>query len=89
MKIASASRFRFPLLIVATAIALVACIDTNPTEPGTLRVTNKPLLTSMNCVATVATNSVSCSPDAAGLGASVIGGQNVNLKVTTSNVSYD
>ena len=89
MKNVSPSSFRFPLLVVATAIALVACIDTNPTEPTRVRLAAKPLLTSMNCVATLATRSVACSPDAPGLSASVIGGQNLYVKVTTSNVSYN
>ncbi len=89
MKNPSVSRFRFPVLVVATGVALAACIDVNPTEPTTLRVATKPLLVSVPCVASPSTRTVSCSQNAAGLSASVIGGQNVYLKVATSNVSYD
>jgi hypothetical protein len=81
-------RYQLAVLMTVAAVGLAACIDDDPTAPRFLA-TSKPLRTSVPCEATVATRTISCSTIPGGLSANIIGGQNVYLKVTTSNVSYD
>ena len=76
--------------IAAIGAAVVGCSE-SPTQP-----IDKSLheIQSFNCVANVTSNDVSCAPanSSSGPGRSVqqiIGGQNVFVKVRTSNVAYD
>src|SRR4051812_29536503 len=87
---------RISALAALGAMALAAaCSDSQPTAVATLdprTATPGHSLAAFDCVATPAARTVTCSPSAAlagGARGAIIGGQNGNVKLTSSNVSYD
>lgn len=86
---------RTPLLALPLALlALGACSDRNIAGPravpdlpgGSVPADNRQLLV---CTGSVGERTVSCSSDAGtGARAQILGGQNTNVKLTSSNVSY-
>ena len=84
------SRGRLPL-VLALGLGLAACGDGQPVAPGQPPAIAPSGLQAFDCTGTTA-GALTCRPATAGTGAalgSVIGGQNVYLKLTSSNVSYD
>jgi hypothetical protein len=81
-------RYQLAVLVILAAIGLAACMDSRPTEPGMVTVP-KTLRTSVPCVASLTMRTVSCEATPEGTSADIIGGQNIYLKVSTSNVSYN
>ena len=81
-------RYQLAVLMTVAAVGLAACIDTSPTAP-VIVAAPKTVRMSVPCEGSVASRTVTCSTMASGVSANIIGGQNVYLKVTTSNVSYD
>jgi hypothetical protein len=76
---------------VLCAAALGACSDNQPVAPRAQAQLPANALQAFDCVASVSGN-VSCAPAAPSTGgalADMIGGQNVLLKLTSSNVIYD
>ncbi|HSU17257.1 lamin tail domain-containing protein [Longimicrobium sp.] len=79
--------------MAAGAAALAACSDTPPTAavPAGPSLPAH-ALQAFDCTASAAARTVSCTPSTTLAGRArgvVIGGQNVNMKLTSSNVSYD
>ncbi len=76
---------------VAAVLALAACGDTSPTATTQAAVLDGPAtkIQALDCVATVATGTVSCGAPASSSGARrvIIGGQNDYVRLTSSNIS--
>lgn len=85
---------RIALLALPLGLAaLAACADQNIAGPRAvpgLPDVPDASLQALVCTASVSTRAVSCEtpPPAGGVRATVIGGQNTNVKLTSSNVSY-
>jgi hypothetical protein len=81
------SQARFP---IALLLAVAACGDAQPTGPSAAAGEKVPALQVFDCTANVASASVSCaSPLPAGGNFALIGGQNANVRLTSSNVTAD
>ncbi|HET6763592.1 MAG TPA: hypothetical protein VFH27_07960 [Longimicrobiaceae bacterium] len=85
-----------PVLRAALAgllLAAGACSDsTLPAGPAQAAPLAPPSdnVGAFDCTASIAAHSVSCGPTTPqGVHASILGGQNVNLKLTSSNITYD
>jgi lamin tail-like protein/regulator of chromosome condensation (RCC1) repeat-containing protein/Regulator of Chromosome Condensation (RCC1) repeat protein len=73
--------------LLAAALAVAACSDRNPTAAGPAP---SPPLQKYECTGSVRELRVSCDQvAAAGVRASIYGGQNVNVRLTSTNVKYD
>jgi Lamin Tail Domain len=84
----------YPLGIAAMlgAAVLVACSDQQPLAVTRAPVAGAPSHTiqAFDCAASTTARTVSCTPRGAGNGrAIIIGDQNTNIRLTSSNVSYD
>jgi len=83
------------LSVLAGALALGACADRQPLAITRGRAADLPVraVQAYDCTATPRALTVSCAPSAGPAGArwrgDVVGGQNVYVKLTSSNVSYD
>jgi hypothetical protein len=87
---------RLSTLAAVGAMSLAAaCSDSQPTGVATIdprAATPGHSLAAFDCTASAVSHTVTCSPSAAlagGARGAIIGGQNVNMKLTSSNVSYD
>ncbi|HSU17258.1 lamin tail domain-containing protein [Longimicrobium sp.] len=86
---------RLSALAAFGAMALAgACSDGQPTGVATdpRAATPAHALAAFDCTASIATRAVRCTPSAVLNGQArgvIIGGQNANIKLTSSNVSYD
>jgi len=78
-------------LMVAASAVLVACTDKLPTEISRLAPDAKSTMLKVSCTASVIQRSVSCGDVSLPGGAKgvLMGDQNVHIKLTSSNVSYD
>lgn len=87
------SRRRAAAALVFAATAALACADlgTSPTPAPPAPTDDGALLALVDCTAEVASGAVRCGTPRlpAGVRGRVIGGQNVNIRLTSTNVSYD
>jgi hypothetical protein len=82
---------RIPLALVVVSLLAAACSDGPVATPALARELPEGVLQAFDCTATIG-GTATCRPAAVGTGAAsgiVIGGQNVYLKLTSSNPSYD
>jgi hypothetical protein len=81
----------FAALIIGASALIVACTDTLPTDISTREPNTERALLSLKCTASIAARTVSCGGLSlpSGLKAEIVGDQNVNVKLTSSNVSYN
>lgn len=77
------------LLLPLSVLAFSACSDRSPLAPE-IQTRDEPASRLLDCVADVRASTVTCGvPAASGASRAVIGGQNVYVKLTSSDVSYD
>jgi len=93
MRTSALARVRFgglPLSALLAAAALSACSDQQPVAPREVRVApSARAIQAFECTGTTS-GTLSCSSPRDGQGRGVlIGGQNTNVKLTSSNVSYN
>jgi len=75
---------RAPLILAAAAL-LAACSDRTPTAPTP----PSPEPQRYDCVAAVRERTVSCGHAPSAVRATIVGSQNVNVRVASTNVSFD
>jgi hypothetical protein len=91
---------RYPrrLLAAAALLASAACTDTSPLQPRGPEPTSPPrgapplTVQALECTAAVAERAVTCepaAPDAGEAAGIIVGGQNVYVTLSSSNVAYD
>jgi len=86
---------RLVIPAVLGAAALGACAEQQPVAPGGVRQQPIPLqaVQAFDCTGSTTSGAVSCRPSSAGAGGQgagvIVGGQNIYLKLTSSNVSYN
>jgi hypothetical protein len=80
-------------LALCTTVGLASCTDSTSTDLSGLPQPSAPhALTTVPCTASLVTRTVACGAQASlpgGASASIIGGQNVYVRLASSNVSYD
>jgi len=85
-------RQRMPLLALPLVLLASACTDRNLTSPSVQAVPGgappSSAVVALLCTASVGDRTVSCTRPAPGVDAAIFGGQNTNVKLTSSNVAY-